>query len=173
MSTAAALSTEEETIVAAFDTVLEAEMARGRLEVEDIPSRIVDGNTVGIAAHLSMALGGAKLVVGQSDFDAARTILFSPSAFADEFVDVEPHEHNDQALIVTQADADASRALKSAIIGLVFVPPLGHLWSLYLLVGVARGGGQLSASGRRQAATALVIDSIAVAVSAFIASRLL
>jgi len=79
MSTSAQLSTEDDAIVAAFDTVLEAEMARGRLESDGISARIVDGNTVGIATHLSVVLGGAKVVVACSDLEAARMILFAPS----------------------------------------------------------------------------------------------
>ena len=173
MSTAAALSTEDETIVAAFDTVLEAEMARGRLEVEDIPARIVDGNTVGIAAHLSMALGGAKLVIGVSDLEAARAILFAPSAFADEFVDVQPRDDDRGGPLITHADADAGRALKSAILGLIFIPPVGHLWSLYLLTRVVRRTDTLTGDGRRQAITALVIDSVAVAGTALLVVKML
>ena len=170
MSTAAALSTEDETVVAAFDTVIEAEMARGRLEVEGIPSRIVDGNTVGIAAHLSMALGGAKVVVGMSDLEAARTILFSPSAFADEFHAVEPRVP-EEAPVTSSADADASRALKAAIFGLVFVPPVGQLWSLVLLGRMKRS--ELTTRGKRAAVMALVIDATVLAIVAAVLSSIL
>ncbi|HEY4220706.1 MAG TPA: DUF2007 domain-containing protein [Myxococcota bacterium] len=172
MSTAAALSFSDEAIVAAFDTVLEAEMARGRLESDGIPARIVDGNTVGIAAHLAMVIGGAKVVVSLSDLEAARTILFSPSTFADEVIEIEAREHDPSAVdIVTRADANASRAMRSAILGLLFFPPLGQLWSLVLLGRVARDRAQLTRAGKARTAVALVVDGGVLAVAAVIAAR--
>jgi hypothetical protein len=165
MSTAAALSTEDETIVAAFNTVLEAEMARGRLEVDGIASRIVDGNTVGIAAHLSMALGGAKVVVAQRDLEAARAILFSTDAFDDDKLDevALAAKATTAPVVVEDADSDALRALKAAVFGLVFVPPVGQLYSLLVLAGLARRRHELSASARRYAVAALAIDAAVLA----------
>ncbi len=176
MSTAAALSTEDEAIVAAFDTVLEAEMARGRLETDGIAARIVDGNTVGIATHLSMALGGAKVVVCQNDLEAARAILFSPSTFEDldaaAMASAPPQDLDAgaraeaAALAPAGPDAAALRALKAAVIGLVFLPPVGHLWSLALLAGVWRKRAELSPRARVHAVAAVAVDAVVLAACA-------
>lgn len=179
MSTAAALSTEDETIVAAFDTVLEAEMARGRLEVDGIASRIVDGNTVGIAAHLSMAIGGAKVVVAQNDVEAARAILFSTDAFEPEKLDEAALAAKDEAThaapvaVEDDADTTALRALKAAVFGLVFVPPVGQLYSLLVLAGLAKRRHELSKGARRHAITALTIDAAVLAAVAAVLAAIL
>lgn len=171
MSTAAALSTEDETIVASFDTVLEAEMARGRLEVEGIPSRIVDGNTVGIAAHLSMALGGVKVVVAHSDLEAARGALFAPGTFEDPaFAPDAADEPAPPPALALTVDEVANRALRASVVGLIFVPPIGHLWSLWLLSSVWRKRAELSPKGRRQAAAAFVVDAVVCGGAVVLAS---
>lgn len=172
MSRAAALSTEDEAVVAAFGSVLEAELARGRLEADGIFSRVVDGNTAGIAP-VALALGGVRLVVAQSDFEAARAILFSPSALVDDeavaaLAAEEPPPAPGPRALTT--DELANRALRASVVGLALVPPLGHVWSLVLLGReVWPRRHELGPKGRRQAAIALVIDGVALAASAFVA----
>lgn len=185
MSVATALSTDEEAIVASFTTVLEAEMARGRLEVEGIGARIVDGNTVGVAAHLSMALGGVKLAVARSDYEAARSVLFSPSALSDDDLPEvlagasSPADASTtdaqagRAGVALSVDDFAERALRASVLGLLFLPPLGHVWSLYL-VGrhVWPQRAELGPRGRARATIAVVMDALAVGVAALVATRL-
>lgn len=179
MSRAAALSTEDEAVVAAFGSVLEAELARGRLEADGIFSRVVDGNTAGIAP-VALALGGVRLVVAQSDFEAARAILFSPSALVDdeavaalpgeELAAEEPSPEPAKGPRALTTDELANRALRASVVGLALVPPLGHVWSLVLLGReVWPRRHELGPKGRRQAAIALVIDGVALAASAFVA----
>lgn len=178
MSRAAALSTEDEAVVAAFGSVLEAELARGRLEADGIFSRVVDGNTAGMAP-LALALGGVRLVVAQGDFEAARAILFSPSALVEEDreEDVEgnrldPTPESEEGKLARRdlgPDDLANRALRASILGLVLVPPVGHLWSLFLLGSdVWPRRRELGRKGKRDAAIALMIDAAAVAGSAFV-----
>lgn len=174
MSKSSALSRDEEHVVAAFDTLMEAELARGRLEIEGIVARIVDGNTVGIAQHLSNALGGAKVVVAESDLGAARSILFAPSALVQEM-----EEPSDGAPVPEEAplptldtpDGLAERALRAAVLGFVLFPPLLHLWSLVLLTGMSGHG--LSEKGRRRRRVALALDGVALAGAAALAAALL
>ena len=64
-----------ETVVASFGTLIEAELARGRLNAEGIAARLLDEFTIGVAAHLSPVLGGVKLVVPTDDVDQAREVL--------------------------------------------------------------------------------------------------
>src|SRR5688572_26259355 len=161
MSSTSATSIDEEQIVAAFDTVLEAEIARGRLESDGIPARIVDGNVIGIAQHLSMALGGAKLVVHESDLAAARTILFSPSALVDDDVPIPlTPDAPEEKLPALTADQVATRALRASVVGLVVLPPIGQLYSLWLLKRIR--AEELSDAGRRNRAIALTIDGVVI-----------
>jgi hypothetical protein len=64
-----------ETVVASFATLLEAELARGRLHAEGIAARLLDEFTVGVAAHFATMAGGVRLVVPDDDLDLAREIL--------------------------------------------------------------------------------------------------
>ena len=169
MSTSAALSSEDEQVVAAFDTLMEAELARGRLESEGIGARIIDGNTVGIAQHLSSALGGVKLAVAESDYPAARSILFAPSALID---DEGALDARDEPLpTVDTPDGVAERALRAAVLGFVVFPPLLHLWSLVLVAGLR--GQALSPAAHRRMVLALVLDGAAIAGAAAVAVLLL
>jgi hypothetical protein len=179
MAVNTAVSTDDEAIVAAYDTILEAELARGRLESEGIGARIVDGNTVGVAQHLSLALGGVKIAVARSEFEAARAVLSAPPLESEDDDDEEDDLHDRKTREMarpadTDLDADgyANRALRSAVIGLVFFPPLGHLWSLVMLKN-ALGKGAMTSKGKTQATIAAVIDAGAIAFAAWIISVLL
>lgn len=171
MSKSSALSRDEEHVVAAFDTLMEAELARGRLEIEGIVARIVDGNTVGIAQHLSNALGGAKVVVAESDLGAARSILFAPSALVEEPSEGAAVPEEAPLPTLDTPDGLAERALRAAVLGFVVVPPLLHIWSLVLLTGMSGHG--LSEKGRRRRRVALALDGVALAGAAALAAALL
>ena len=86
--------TPVEGLVATYGTVIEAEMARGRLEAAGIDARVVDAHTVGVAHVLSVAVGGVKVVVATEDLEEAREILARPALVDDAdaaaaFADVE------------------------------------------------------------------------------------
>jgi len=61
--------------VATFDTIIDANMALGRLEAEGIPAQLVDEHLVQTDMLYSIALGGIKLQVEQQVADRARQIL--------------------------------------------------------------------------------------------------
>lgn len=173
MSFSTAVSTEEEAVVAAYGTPLEAELARGRLESEGIAARISDGNTVSIAQHLSPALGGVKVVVGRSDFEAARAILTAPGLASEDDEDgSDQPQPGSLAAGALSADQLANRALRAAVLGLVVVPPVGHLWSLVLLASALRHREALTAKGKRQAAIAVVVDAGVLGIAAWVLAQL-
>jgi hypothetical protein len=62
-------------IVGVYRTVLEAELARGRLEADGVDARLNDAHTVGMAQHMSMVVGGVKLHVPEPDVEHARAVL--------------------------------------------------------------------------------------------------
>jgi hypothetical protein len=173
MSALATISLDDETLVASFNTALEAEMARGRLEVDGIASRVLDGNTVGIAHHISNAIGGAKLMVSRSDLEAARAILFSPSALVDAPDGLEGPEQDPGELAKKPitANDNALAALRASILGLVVAPVIGQVWSSLLLVArVLPNAEELDDKGKRHAAIAGVIDASVFALVGYLLS---
>ena len=61
--------------IATFDTIIDANMALGRLKAEDIPAQLVDEHLVQTDMLYSIALGGIKLQVEQHLAEKARQIL--------------------------------------------------------------------------------------------------
>jgi hypothetical protein len=61
--------------VAAYATVVEAHLAKTKLESEGIEAIILDENIVGLNWLYSAAVGGAKVHVRKGDFERARRIL--------------------------------------------------------------------------------------------------
>jgi hypothetical protein len=70
-------------------------------------------------------------------------------------------EESDGALKEQLAD----RAFRSALFGLVALPPLLHIYSLWQLLRLSDYEATLSSSGRRKTAAALLIDFLALAGS--------
>ena len=140
------------TTVAAFNTPVEAELARNRLEEKGIAAVVVDAETVGMLFHLGGALGGVKVQVAESDAVRARAVLASRegrAALSDEDdygleervkagsrvrIRHSPAKADDEEEAVeSEADATAARAWRSAVIGLLMLPPLLHFYSAWLL----------------------------------------
>jgi hypothetical protein len=163
------------TTVATFGTPVEAELARNRLEEKGIAAVVVDAETVGMVWHMGGALGGVKVQVAESDAAKARAVLAARSgrsAFAaDDYgvgdragrrrrhspVTVEDKEHEEPA-DDTEADTIAGRAWRSAVIGLLLLPPLLHFYSAWLLFQLPWSRGQLSHAGKRKAIFAVVLN---------------
>jgi hypothetical protein len=61
--------------IATYDFWPDAEIARGRLQVEGIEAVLADQHLVQTDWLYSIAVGGIKLQVGTEDADRARTIL--------------------------------------------------------------------------------------------------
>ena len=62
-------------VLRSFATPIEAEMARSRLDAADIDATLLDEHLVGVASHLTYALGGVRLAVAESDAERARGVL--------------------------------------------------------------------------------------------------
>jgi hypothetical protein len=62
-------------VIASFGRIMEAELARARLEAEGIPAFLLDENAVSANPFYSPALGGIKLAVAARDAERAREIL--------------------------------------------------------------------------------------------------
>ena len=70
---------DDETLatVATFADVAEAELARGRLELEGLTAFVIGGQTAGVMPFLTNAMGGVRLQVKPADVARAREILAS------------------------------------------------------------------------------------------------
>ena len=64
-------------MIARVSTPAEAEMLRGRLEVEGVPAVVVDAHTVQTLALFSLAVGGVRVLVPSSYADRAMAIVKS------------------------------------------------------------------------------------------------
>ena len=58
-----------------FYDAMEAEIVKGRLEANDIPCYIADGNFIGANPLYNQAAGGIKIKVFEHDLDKCREIL--------------------------------------------------------------------------------------------------
>jgi hypothetical protein len=71
-------STDEDLVmIARVSTPAEAEMLRGRLEVEGVPAVVVDAHTAQTLALFSLAVGGVRVLVPSSYADRAIAIVRS------------------------------------------------------------------------------------------------
>jgi hypothetical protein len=71
---------EHTVLVAEFRNLIEAELARNRLETEGIPAFLVDTSTAGVFSGMGIVL--VKLYVPETDQKRARAILACPGADA-------------------------------------------------------------------------------------------
>jgi len=69
---------DELVTVATFQTPVEAELAKERLELEGITAFLKNEMAVGVMPYLGSALGGIELQVPERDAAAAREILEPP-----------------------------------------------------------------------------------------------
>lgn len=115
----------EPTKIASYLAVEEAEIARARLQEEGITAFVDNANTLGMAWHLSNAVGGVVLQVGRQDVDRAMAIL-----------DDEPRDSDESA---SESADERDEKAESAGLGLLssMKKPFFVLWLLSpLLLGV-------------------------------------
>ena len=124
--------------VGTFDMPTEAHLAKGLLEANGLETFLADELTVGVAWHLSNALGGIKLQVPETDVERATGIL---AAREDSSIDAEEGlsnlpemEESENEPLPSASDKAVDRALRAALLGLILFPflPL-YLYSLWLL----------------------------------------
>ena len=159
-----------EALVASFTGLAEAQVARATLASEGIQSRLAGEQLVGVAWHLSNAIGGVRLLVAPEDLERAKKLLEAPEGGFEWTGDAsEVREETGNEAEPGPGDALARKAWQSALIGFIAAPPLLHLWSLWL---VSRARPETE-RGRRDARRALILSSLVVAAAvAILAARL-
>jgi len=73
-------------VVATFDNVAEAHIARGMLDAQGLPSVLADAGILGVLPSIADRVGGVKLQVARRDEQKARDLLEHPPG-ADEELD--------------------------------------------------------------------------------------
>ncbi len=123
-------------VIATFNNSVEASLTQEILKTQGIESWFQDDATVNLAWHLTIAVGGIKLFVREQDEQLARTILDEYQASLNEETsqnnDLTPEVVEESHLELTSTDKILRRALRVAVVGLIFLPL--QLYSLWLLL---------------------------------------
>ena len=153
---------DEPVTVATFTGMDEAAVARGMLEQEGIETFLANEHLVTLAWTLSQATGGVRLSVAAKDAEHARKIL----AAVDAAAGIPEHDRGPRARTAaadedepfSAADALVERAWKSSLVGFLALPPLFHLWALWLLHRAYSQGGPRTRRGRVLAGRSLLVS---------------
>lgn len=147
---------DELALVARFTTQQDAELLRLRLEAEGFHVELEGTGSAGILPHMTNALGGVRVLVLKSQIEEAKRILQTP--LPDGAVDAEPTQ--------SEGDARAKRARNAAVLGIVFIPVVLTLYSLYLCATTDTSA--LSTQGKRYLNVAWAFNVLAFFVIAAI-----
>ena len=149
--------------VCTFDMPMDAHLAKGLLEANGLTAFLADELTVGVAWHLSNAVGGIKLQVAESDVEHAANILASRE---DSSIDAEEGlaglgeiDESDGELPSSAGDKIVDRAVRAALLGLILFPffPL-YFYSLWQLGRLAFSGQTVSPHKRRRMRLAVILN---------------
>jgi hypothetical protein len=161
--------------VGVFSTPEEAHLCKNRLEAEGIDVQLMDAETVGMAWYFGNALGGIKVQVRAEQAEEARQVLelhepvraedtvVEESPLSDECWDEDrltPGHAEEAADTESPGDNSADRAFRAAVFGMIALPPLLHLYSVYLLVRLDFSELPLGPRAARRVRSAWVIDVV-------------
>jgi hypothetical protein len=151
----------------------EAQLARTQLEGAGIDAE-VRGDPASRALPFLGAAEGVALQVEEVDYERAVEMLGQPSTLAEGELAAHPElapESNVPSAIargeatelapIAGKDA-ASRAFRTAIIGVFLCPGILHLYSAWLLRLSFRDWAKLDASAKRSATAAAIVDALAI-----------
>ncbi len=113
-------------VIATFNNSVEATLSQGLLKAQGIESWFQDEATVNLAWYLTIAVGGIKLFVRAEDEQLARTILDDYQAHLNQETsennDLTPEMAEESHLQLISTDKILRRALRVAMLGLIFLP---------------------------------------------------
>ena len=146
--------------VSTYDMPTEAHLAKGLLEANGLTAFLADELTVGVAWHLSNAIGGIKLQVPETDVERAASILAAredPSIVAEDGLgDLPEVEESEADSPLSTADKTVDRAVRAALLGLL-LPPL-QLYSLWMLGRLTLSNQKVSLNKHRRIRLAIVLN---------------
>jgi hypothetical protein len=162
-------------IVGAYNSPIEAQMAKSRLESEGMRADLVDEHTVSIGTHLALAVGGVKVRVLEDDAERARELLTSVGEFEMPDFDDEEDDEDESLALTTETESAkslAARALTTSVVGVIFFPPL-NLYSLFLAWRALQHDEALDSLDRRKTWGAVMFDVLGLTWLAILLSALL
>lgn len=146
--------------VGTFDMPAEAHLAKGLLEANGLTAFLADELTVGVAWHLSNAIGGIKLQVAESDVERATGILAAREDASIEaegvLADLPEVEESGSEPPPSAADKTVDRAVRAALLGLLLLPL--QLYSLWLPGRLLFSSQKVSPHKRRRIRLAVLLN---------------
>ncbi len=146
--------------VGTYDMPTEAHLAKGLLEANGLTAFLADELTVGVAWHLSNAIGGIKLQVAESDVELATGILAAREDSSIEaevgFADLPEVEESESEPLSSEADKTLDRAVRAALLGFLLLPL--QLYSLWLLGRLLFSSQKVSPHKRRRIRLAVLLN---------------
>ncbi len=164
--------------VETYQNAMQAHLAKNHLEAAGIRCVLADEHSVSNLWHLSIAIGGIKLQVAESDLERAEEVLDAlehhrgtedPAAIAADVTsdesksepkpadnEEEDAEEDDTELKLNAREQNAERAYRAALIGMVFFPL--QFYATWLLLSVWQVDTPLRPSVRRQLNWAMLFN---------------
>jgi putative signal transducing protein len=160
---------DEIVTIAAFANPFEANLAKQCLEEAGIPAFLADEQTIGVAWHLSIALGGIRLQVRSADASQSMAILEKQAdtgSLSSETAHPSPLDEPSHSEFVTASpqvamtgrEQDAERAHRAAVVGLVFLPLQPYV--SWLLLKILFSSERLRPKSRRSVWIASAINLV-------------
>lgn len=149
--------------VSTFDMPTEAHLAKGLLEANGLEVFLADELTVGVAWHLSNAVGGIKLQVAETDVERATSILAAQEVSTIDveggLADLPEIEESESEPPSSAADKTVDRAVRAALLGLILFPffPL-YFYSLWMLGRLLFSSQKVSPHKRRRIRLAALLN---------------
>jgi len=150
----------DEAVIGRYESVLQAELVRGRLEAAGIAARLQDAHTAGLGGHLTAVIGGVKVIIARTDLEAGQHILDTAAVVLAEDEPSGPVPTSSRGLVRNQADDAARWAVLLAIMSFI-IPVMGQLGSAVLIWRALDVGVALSGRGRRNLVVAGIVDVVA------------
>lgn len=148
--------------ITTFDMPTEAHLAKNLLEANGLTAFLADEFIVGIAWHLSNALGGIKLQVPETEAERAIATLErrggAVPAVKERIPGTAEIAEEPAETLVSIIDRTADRALRAALLGLLFLPL--QLYSLWVIGGLFFSRQKISKRGWRKIWVAGTLDLI-------------
>ena len=141
-----------------------AEICRGLLESSGIPAIVMTDDAGGLRPHMAyVSSGSIRLMVAQANLQEALAILAEENH---EDLDHYWNEHQSQgepaepAIITLGHRTYLKRAIWATLIGLIIIPVIGQVFSIYLLSVILPARSEFKSSEKIVFATTFVTNVI-------------